>query len=78
MSDREELRCLVDMPALVEFILSSDWLAKVKREAAADALAGAATSIEPFSGIGLANGATRAEVAGWLRAHAAELREQVK
>lgn len=37
MSDREELRRLVDMPALVEFILSSDWLAKVKREAAAEA-----------------------------------------
>ena len=41
--------------------------------AKADALKEAAELIEPFSGIGLANGATRGDVARWLRERAAKL-----
>jgi hypothetical protein len=40
------------------------------REAQAYVLREVSDLIEPFSGIGLANGATRAEVANWLRARA--------
>ena len=49
------------------------WLAAHDREVAAKALTDAATLLEPFSGIGLANGANRTDVANWLRARAAAL-----
>jgi len=43
------------------------------KEAQAGALREAADLVEPFSGIGMANGATRGEVAAWLRARAAAI-----
>ena len=46
----------------------------IRAEAAAEALREAADLIEPFSGIGLANGATRADIAAWLRARAAAVK----
>jgi len=42
--------------------------------AIAEALKEAAELIEPFSGIGLANGATRGDVARWLKARAEDIR----
>lgn len=61
----------VDMPALVEFILASDWLARVKREAKAEALDDAAVTFQGDTYTG-------PEVAARLRARATTYREQVK
>lgn len=55
-------------------IVALSALAKPKT-AIADALREAADLLEPFSGIGLSNGATRAEVASWLRARADQYKE---
>lgn len=44
--DRKDLLRLVDMPALVDFILASDWLARVKRKASATALERVASEVE--------------------------------
>jgi hypothetical protein len=46
----------------------------IAREALANELVELAELIEPYSGIGLANGATRSEVAQWIRNRAAEYR----
>ena len=50
------------------------WLASVRRDAQADALEEVANLIEPMSGIGLANGAPRSDVAEWVRRRAAAIR----
>lgn len=43
------------------------WLAEHDSEVARQVVAEIARRIEPFSGIGLANGASRAEIAEWVR-----------
>lgn len=49
------------------------WIAAHDREVAAQALRWAAERILPYSGIGLANGAPRADVSAWLMDRAARL-----
>jgi hypothetical protein len=47
---------------------------RMVREAVADELAELAELLEPYSGIGLSNGATRGEVAQWIRRRAEDYR----
>lgn len=49
--------------------------AEVARKAVKSELAELADLLEPFSGIGLSNGATRAEIAAWLRDRAEQIGE---
>ena len=49
--------------------------AEVARRAAVDVLNEAATLLEPYSGIGLSNAATRVATAAWLRKRAEQIEE---
>lgn len=50
----------------------------IAAEAVRSELMEVALMLEPFSGIGLANGATRNDVANWLRARADQLEGEAK
>ena len=54
-----------------EAVIAAGWVSPATLALARSAiLEELADLLEPFSGIGLANGATRAEIAIWVRAHA--------
>ena len=61
------------LPEVRAQALAPRWLSEHDREVAARALREAAERILPYSDIGLANGAPRADVSAWLMDRAARL-----
>jgi len=62
----EQIRPISD---LIREALMRPTDAEIRRDQAEKDRDSLAELLEPFSGIGLANGATRSEVAAWIRVH---------